>query len=123
MKILLVIGAGSFVGGIGRYLASQLIQERFYSSFPYGTMSVNIIGCFLIGLLFGFAEKASVPQEWRLFLVTGMLGGFTTFSAFSQETFSLLRDGQLAQAFAYAAISVIIGLVATFVGFSLIKLF
>jgi len=123
MKVLLAIGTGSFIGGVGRYFVAQYIQERFYSSFPYGTMGVNILGCFLIGVLFGLTERANVPQEWRLFLVTGILGGFTTFSAFSQETFSLIRDGQLIHAISYASFSVMFGLIATFIGFSLLKLF
>ena len=121
MKILLAIGAGSFIGGIGRYLISQFVQNRFLSTFPYGTLSVNVVGCFFIGLLFGLSEKAALAQEWRFFLVTGLLGGFTTFSAFSHETVAMLRDGQLGQAFFYISGSVLIGIAATFVGIFLTK--
>lgn len=121
MRIILAIGIGSFMGGIARYLLSQLIQNKFLSTFPFGTLSVNIIGCLLIGVIFGLSERGNVTMIWRLFLVTGFLGGFTTFSSFSNETVGLIRDGQIWQAFAYIASSVIIGLLATFVGIAIIK--
>jgi fluoride exporter len=123
MKIILAIGIGSCIGGIFRYLLSQFIQNKFLSAFPFGTMSVNIIGCFLIGFIFGLSERGNFTMEWRLFLVTGFLGGFTTFSSFSNETVALLRDGQIWHAFLYIACSVVIGLLATFTGISLIKFF
>ncbi|MEO8762665.1 MAG: fluoride efflux transporter CrcB [Ginsengibacter sp.] len=122
MRIIVAIGLGSCIGGISRYLLSQFIQNKLLSVFPFGTMIVNIIGCFLIGIVFGLSERGSFSMEWRLFLATGVLGGFTTFSAFSNETVSLLRDGQLWQAFTYIACSVIIGLLATFSGTSFVKL-
>jgi CrcB protein len=121
MKIILAIGLGSCIGGITRYLLSQFIQNKFFSSFPYGTLSVNIIGCLLIGIVFGLGERGNITMGWRLFLATGLLGGFTTFSAFSNETISMLRDGQLWHAFTYIACSVVIGLLATFTGISFIK--
>ena len=121
MKIILAIGIGSCIGGICRYLLSQFIQNKFLSTFPFGTLGVNIIGCFLIGIVFGLSERGNFTMEWRLFLATGLLGGFTTFSSFSNETVSLLRDGQLWHAFTYIACSVVICLLATFTGMSLIK--
>jgi CrcB protein len=123
MKLLLLIGTGSFVGGITRYLLSQVIQNRMFSTFPYGTLVVNISGCFLIGLIFGLSERGNMNVEWRLFLATGILGGFTTFSAFSNESVAMIRDGQWWQAMAYISMSVFVGLLATFTGLSLIKLF
>lgn len=121
MKILLAIGLGSFLGGISRYLITLLIQNKFLSTFPYGTLAVNIIGCFLIGIVYGLNAKGNINVEWRLFLATGFLGGFTTFSSFSNETVSLLRDAQYWHAFSYVGISVLIGLAATFGGISLMK--
>ena len=123
MKLTLLIGIGSFIGGICRYLFAHFIQNKYFSAFPYGTLWVNITGCFIIGLVFGLSEKASVPAEWRLFLATGFCGGFTTFSAFSNETLALLRDGQFWSAALYITASVFFGLLATFVGISLFKLF
>jgi CrcB protein len=121
MKIILAIGIGSCLGGISRYLLSQFIQNKFLSAFPFGTLTVNIIGCFFIGIIFGLSEKGNVTMLWRLFLVTGFLGGFTTFSSFSNETVGLLRDGQIWHAFTYVISSVFVGLLATFTGISLIK--
>jgi len=123
MRLLFVIGSGSFIGGVSRYLLSQLIHSRYTTSFPIGTLGVNILGCFIIGLVFGLSEKMNFAHEWQLFLITGILGGFTTFSAFSNETFSLIRDGQLWIALSYILLSVVIGILATFLGFSLLKLF
>ncbi len=121
MKILLAVGTGSFIGGVLRYLVSQLIQSKFLSSFPFGTMFVNIAGCFLIGIIFGLSERGNLSQEWRIFLATGILGGFTTFSAFSNEAVSMLRDGQFLFASAYVGASVFLGLIATFLGVLIIK--
>lgn len=122
MRILLLIGTGSFIGGICRYLLSQFIQTKFLSGFPFGTLGVNILGCFAIGFVFAWSERTSMTAEWRLFLATGLLGGFTTFSAFSNETFELFRGGQLWYAFAYIAASILPGVIATFLGYSLLKL-
>ena len=121
MKIILAIGLGSCLGGISRYLLWQFVQNKFLSTFPYGTLSVNLIGCFLIGIVFALGERGSISIEWRFFLATGFLGGFTTFSSFSNEATGLLRSGQLVQAFTYILGSVVIGLLATFVGIYLIK--
>ncbi len=116
MRIAFFIGIGSFIGGVMRYLISQAIQNKLNYGFPYGTLTINIVGCFLIGILFGFAERSGLSNEWKLFLATGVLGGFTTFSAFSYESIYLFRDGQLASAFIYIACSISIGLLATWAG-------
>lgn len=122
MKILLIIGIGGFIGSISRYLVTLFVQNKFLATFPFGTLSVNIMGCFLIGLVYALSEKGNITAEWRLFLITGMLGGFTTFSSFSNETVSMLRDAQYGFALLYISCSVIIGLLATFFGIFLIKL-
>jgi fluoride exporter len=123
MKLILAIGAGSFIGGILRYLLSQIVQSKFLITFPFGTLTVNITGCLLIGLVYGFSDRGNLTPEWRLFLATGLLGGFTTFSAFSNETVGMLRDGQFGFATAYVSASVIVGIVATFTGILITKLF
>lgn len=122
MKILLLIGTGSFIGGVLRYSLSQFIQTKFLSTFPIGTLVINIIGCFTIGLVFALSERTNMSPEMRLFLATGICGGFTTFSAFSNETFGLMRDGQLFYASAYITSSILFGVFATFIGYSLLKL-
>lgn len=121
LKTLLLIGTGSFIGGVLRYLLSQFIHEKSLSVLPLGTLAVNILGCFLIGCVFGWAERTSLGLEWRLFLATGLLGGFTTFSAFSNETFGLLRNGQMLHAAGYALLSILLGLAATFLGYLILK--
>lgn len=122
MRILLLIGTGGFIGSVLRYVITQSVHNKFLSAFPYGTLAVNILGCFAIGMIFSLAEKGNLPHEWRLFLVTGICGGFTTFSAFSIETLSLMRDGHMLPAILYVAASVLLGLLATFLGLSIVKI-
>jgi CrcB protein len=121
MKLLLGIGAFSFFGGVFRYLLSLLIQSKTTTNFPLPTLTVNIIGCFLIGIVMGFFDKGQISDEWKLYLATGFLGGFTTFSAFSNETFTLFRDGYVLQAMAYILASVLLGLLATYIAYVMIK--
>ena len=121
MKLIFIIGTGSFIGGIFRYLLSLLIQTKATTNFPLGTLLVNIIGCFFIGIIFGVFDKGQISNEWRMFLVTGILGGFTTFSAFSIETINLFRGGYIGYALLYVLASVFIGLLATYIAYLLIK--
>jgi len=121
MKIILAIGAGSFIGGVFRYLLSILIQSKTPTHFPFGTLTVNIIGCFFIGIVIGFFDKGQISNEWKLFLATGVIGGFTTFSAFSIETFALFREGQAGYALLYVLASVLLVLLATYIAYFLIK--
>lgn len=123
MQYLLWVGIGSFVGGCARYGLSLWVQSKVLSAYPYGTLSVNIIGCLLVGVFFGLSERYQIASEWRLLLVTGFCGGFTTFSAFSLETMALLRNGQFIPTFIYVAVSLLFGLFATFSGYALQKLF
>ncbi|MDQ2720490.1 MAG: fluoride efflux transporter CrcB [Bacteroidota bacterium] len=123
MKLVLMIGAGGFIGSASRYLLSLFIQNKFLSIFPLGTFTVNIIGCFFIGIIYALSARGHVGIEWRLFLATGILGGFTTFSSFSNETVSMLHDARYGYAALYVSASVILGLLATFCGIFLIKLF
>jgi fluoride exporter len=122
MKLLLAIGTGSFIGGVFRYLLSQFIQAKFLSTFPYGTLGVNILGCLAIGVVFAISDRGNMTQELRLFIATGVLGGFTTFSAFSNETFGMIRDGQFGYALAYVSASILLGVIATFLGYTIIKM-
>ena len=123
LKTLLLVGAGGFLGSIGRYLGS-LYGNRLIPSdgFPFGTFLVNILGCFLIGLIYGLAEKHDwVTPEARLFLATGFCGGFTTFSTFSHESFTLLNNGQHTHFVLYISLSVLIGIALAFAGLTLGK--
>lgn len=123
MRIIILIGIGSFIGGVLRYLTTLFVQSKFLSTFPYGTLTVNILGSLIIGIVFGLSEKANLSPEWRLFFAAGICGGFTTFSAFSFETMSMLQDGQYFYGLSYIGLSILFGLLAVFLGISLIKMF
>lgn len=122
MKTALLVGLGSFIGGISRYLISKLITEQVTTVFPFGTFTVNVVGCFLIGLVFGWSSKNVLETNTQLFLTTGILGGFTTFSAFSMETLNLMNAGHSTTAIAYVALSIMVGLMGTFAGYALMRL-
>ena len=123
-RILIIVGTGGFIGTVARYLSQQFFQKHFPSSFPFGTMWVNIAGCFLVGLIYALAEKGNIlTPEWRLFLATGICGGYTTFSAFAFENTSLLRDGQILYAAIYVGVSVVAGILAAWLGTLFIKIF
>ncbi len=124
LKTLVFIGTGSFMGGIARYLTAKVVQNSIASSFPFGTMVVNLAGCILIGLIYGLSERTNlINDEWRIFLTVGFCGGFTTFSTFANENMTLLRDGNFFYFALYTGLSVFLGLVAVFLGNVLAKLF
>lgn len=121
-RTLFIVGAGGFLGSVARYYASQLVFRYFPTSFPYGTLLVNITGCFIIGIIYALSAKGNiVSPEWRLFLATGFCGGFTTFSSFAYENVALLRDGELFYTFMYLAASIIIGFLAAYAGILIVK--
>lgn len=122
-KFILAVGIGSMIGGICRFLLTYYVQEKFLTQFPYGTFAVNVLGCLLIGFVFGISERSAVDPAWKFFFITGVLGGFTTFSSFSNETVLLLRNGQALTAVTYVLVSVITGLLATFAGIFSSRLF
>jgi crcB protein len=121
MKLALIIGLGSFIGGFSRYLLSLFIQAKATSPFPLHTLIINVTGCFLIGIVFGFFDRGQISQEWKLFFATGILGGFTTFSAFSIETLTLFREGYIGYALLYIFASVFLGLLLTYLAYQLVK--
>ena len=118
MTNILLIGLGGFIGSILRYLASGYVQQSTKSAdFPYGTLAVNVIGCFVIGFLAQLAEgRGLFTSESRSLVFVGILGGFTTFSSFGNETFNLARDRQMLNALANVGANVIVGLFAVWLG-------
>ena len=121
MMKLLLIGSGGFIGSVLRYLVSGSAQTASQSiAFPYGTLAVNVIGCFLIGFLSELAQSRSLfSPDTRAFLIVGILGGFTTFSAFGNETMNLLRDGEQALAMMNVSAQILLGLGAVWLGYTL----
>jgi CrcB protein len=112
INYLLVI-AGSAIGGGLRYWLSNIVQKNLSVTFPYGTLAVNIIGCFVLGLIvFVFDEKELLNSQLKIFLTIGLCGGFTTFSTFSLETFNLLRDSE----YLFAALNIIASLLLCIAG-------
>ena len=121
MKTILAVGAGSFIGGTGRYLVS-LMMKGVSKGFPWATLAVNLVGCFLIGLLWGvFSKNGSEGSNWALFLTVGLCGGFTTFSTFSKESLIMLQGGNIWGFAGYVAISVIAGISLVALGYFLVR--
>lgn len=118
MREAFFVGVGGFLGSVARYLTGVLVLRVFGARlFPLATLAVNVVGCLLIGLLLGLAEGERVErQEMRLFLIVGVLGGFTTFSTFGYDTFALLRAGNIALATANVLANVLLGLAAVWLG-------
>jgi fluoride exporter len=124
MHNILIVGIGGFIGSILRYLISGYVQYISQSiSFPYGTLSVNIIGCLFIGIISQLIElQIGISAETRLFLMVGVLGGFTTFSAFGNEALNLLQDQRVFLSLMYIGSHLLIGLSAVYLGRIIIKL-
>lgn len=117
MNNVLLVGVGGFLGSILRYLLSGYVQQSSKSIFPYGTLAVNVTGCFAIGFLAQLAENRGVfSSEARAFVFIGILGGFTTFSSFGNESLNLARDAQWLNALANIGLNVFLGLLAVWLG-------
>lgn len=122
MKMFFIVGSGSFLGGGFRYLIQKQLTDSIQSSFPYSTLLINITGCFFLGFLLGISNKYDfLSPETRLFLTTGLCGGFTTFSTFSNDSLMLLRDANYYYFFLYVILSVVVGIICTFLGYLIFK--
>src|SRR6218665_2631827 len=117
----LIVFLGAGIGGAARHGVNQLTARLFGPDFPWGTLTVNVVGCFLMAIIAeAFALRMQLPQDARLFLTTRILGGFTTFSAFSLDIVTLYERGALAAAALYLIASIVGSLIAFFVGLWLI---
>lgn len=122
-RTLLLIGTGGLIGSIGRYLTALFFARLFPSPFPYGTFAVNIIGCLIIGVVYGLSVRFSwLSPELRLFLTTGFCGGYTTFSSFAFENVQLLQNGNYLIFGIYSLTSFILCLLFAFLGITLSKI-
>lgn len=121
LKHIAFVIIGSATGGTIRYLISLYFLSKGLTKFPWATLSINLVGCFLIGIIYAAIGKSVHEQNLKLLLATGFCGGFTTFSAFAIENLHLLKQGATTSAIAYIALSVFLGILLTFLGFSLFK--
>lgn len=116
-KLLLLAGVGGFFGTCCRFLTNRLFLTYFQTKLPVATFTANILGCFILGLIIGLMNKAGiVSPKANALLVVGFCGGYTTFSTFSLETLNMGMNGEVLTSFLYVAISIILGLIAVWVG-------
>jgi CrcB protein len=124
LKTIFYIALGGGLGSVLRYLTSLFFAKFQWGNFPLGTMITNVLGCFLIGVFFGYFEKQSFSsQELKFFLITGICGGYTTFSTFSNENIQLIQGNQISTAFLYTTLSVVLGFGMTFLGLQIFRNF
>lgn len=121
IKNISLVVLGSAIGGTLRYLISLFFLAKGLNKFPWATLSVNLIGCFIIGIIYAVIEKSNQGENIRLLLATGFCGGFTTFSAFAIENLQLLKLEATTTAIFYIALSVVLGILLSFVGYFLFK--
>jgi CrcB protein len=122
MMRVLYIGLAGLLGTLGRYWLSGVVARRYGETFPLGTLFVNVVGCFLAGLLFYLMqERFLVNQTLRTVIMIGFLGGFTTFSSYGLQTFTLLRDGEIAFAAVNLIVSNVVGLLMVWAGYTVAR--
>lgn len=122
IKNIILVILGSALGGASRFIASEIIKQKTTLKFPLGTLMVNLIGCFMIGMIYGYISRsAEDSNDLKLLLATGFCGGFTTFSAFAAENMELLKTGNQITAISYIVLSVVLGILATFLGNFILK--
>jgi fluoride exporter len=121
-RSILIVGVGGFIGSILRYLGQLAAGKIFSPSFPMGTFLVNILGCFIIGIVFAMSEKGNLlTAEMRLFLAVGFCGGFTTFSTFASDNLMLLKDNSIGLLMLNVTGSVVLGILAVYLGIVFIR--
>lgn len=124
MLEVILVAVGGAIGSTARYLVSTWAATRYGAEFPYGTLIVNIVGCFIIGVFMTLAtERLSISPYWRLFITVGFVGGMTTFSSFSYETIHLLQEADMLRAFYNIGLNILVGFSATWLGIGVARLF
>jgi fluoride exporter len=122
LKSLLLVGAGSFIGGAARYFIIHIVSLTSFTHYPVGTTIVNLIGCFLVGIIFGIIEKGNyMDANLQLFFIFGICGGFTTFSSFVNDCYMMIKNGDYIKISLYASFNLFASLMLLFLGKSLVK--
>ena len=122
IKMILYIALGGAIGSVLRYLTSMLVSKYWSSNFPFATFLTNVLGCFIIGLVFGFLTKHNLQNSnLKWFLITGFCGGYTTFSAFGFENITLFQSNNSLVAFGYIGLSIFVGLLSVWLGLFIAK--
>ena len=122
LKSMIIVGIGSFIGGSLRYVTSTMMKNVCGQDFPWGTLTVNLLGCLVFGLIFAlFSKYATTSSPWYLLFTTGICGGFTTFSTFANESMQMLQSGNIGGFIGYVSTSVIGGIVLIGLGYWIIK--
>ena len=122
LKSMIIVGIGSFIGGSLRYVTSTMMKNVCGQDFPWGTLTVNLLGCLVFGLIFAlFSKYATTSSPWYLLFTTGLCGGFTTFSTFANESMQMLQSGNIGGFIGYVSTSVIGGIALIGLGYWIIK--
>lgn len=122
IRSLFIVGIGSFFGGALRYYISILMRSYCNQGFPWGTLAVNLLGCFVFGVLFAIFHKSGTTHStWCLLLTTGLCGGFTTFATFANESMQMLQGGNMIEFASYIATSIILGLALVALGYWIVS--
>ncbi len=123
LRTILLVGSGGFIGSVLRYLVQFYMEKSLTSTFPWGTLIANIAGSFVIGMIFALAEKGNLMSaEWRIFLAVGICGGFTTFSAFAYNNFTMINEKAWSSLFLNIGGNLFLGILAVYLGVILIRM-
>jgi CrcB protein len=123
LRTILIVGSGGFIGSVMRYLVQFFVEKGLMSTFPFGTLIANITGSFIMGMVFALAEKGNLMNaEWRIFLTVGICGGFTTFSAFAYNNFSMMKDHLFGQLFWNVGANLFLGILSVYLGIILVRI-
>jgi len=123
LRTILLVGSGGFIGSVLRYLIQYYMEKSLTSTFPWGTLIANIAGSFVIGMVFALAEKGNLMSaEWRIFLAVGICGGFTTFSAFAYNNFTMINEKAWSSLFINIGGNLFLGILAVYLGVILIRM-
>lgn len=122
LRTIFIVGTGGFIGSVLRYLVQYFVEKGMASTFPLGTLIANIAGSFIIGIVFALAEKGNLMSaEWRIFLAVGVCGGFTTFSSFAYNNFTMIREQTFMQLLLNVGGSLFFGIMAVYLGVILVR--